>query len=593
MQSVGKSAVLSRISGISFPQDSEVCTRVAIELRLRRRQWQEEESNTMKIYAGCLEDYVEIDKFDRMAVQEALRDAQQKVLGGRLFEDKLSVKVEKEDKDIPEVTLIDLPGVFFAKDDGSDDLEEQVNNMINERVRNDMALILHVVPLNQDTDTVSTWRTVRDADKEQVRTISILTKADLALKDGRDILKKRIKKILEDSKSSECFVVHGSVDDSKEEEIQLAAVVNVIDELRLDQRVKVGIKELNEFIEDKMLNHVRDRLPEMRQLLSMELDICSEKLKKLGRHPISPTAIAFRDAEKVKSELKRLFSEHQPQYRKSVEEMAQNIFGIEMEPQGIIDASKAKTLLEKQCTDPSFLTDRIHKHYLLALEVKKIGEKSRELVNVPFVGKRKELNHWLGAFADSMGEIAKTYVEEIFHTFHHEIFLEALAMGCSPSTSKVKKILELLIAKDFISETKNVGIEQVNFLVKGVRGNMYTSNTHYLTDTAKSLESHMRDIFEVCGDQFKADMQPHFDTYCGILAFLKTRKKMLSDAIQVCFTQVLDNLCELVGNKIGELFVLPKHLDLIYESERTIVQREIYLNREKKIKSGLEEISLL
>lgn len=36
MQSVGKSAVLSRISGIRFPQDSEVCTRVAIELRLRR-----------------------------------------------------------------------------------------------------------------------------------------------------------------------------------------------------------------------------------------------------------------------------------------------------------------------------------------------------------------------------------------------------------------------------------------------------------------------------------------------------------------------------------------------------------------------------
>ena len=35
MQSVGKSAILSRISGIRFPQDSELCTRVAIELRMR------------------------------------------------------------------------------------------------------------------------------------------------------------------------------------------------------------------------------------------------------------------------------------------------------------------------------------------------------------------------------------------------------------------------------------------------------------------------------------------------------------------------------------------------------------------------------
>ena len=64
--------------------------------------------------------------------------------------------------------------------------------MIKERVYNDMTLILHVVPLNQDTDTISSWRVVCDADNEQTRTISILTKADLALKDGKDVLKKRL-----------------------------------------------------------------------------------------------------------------------------------------------------------------------------------------------------------------------------------------------------------------------------------------------------------------------------------------------------------------------------------------------------------------
>ena len=50
----------------------------------------------------------------------------------------------------------------------------EVKNMIKERVENEMALILHVVPLNQDTDTISTWRIVGDADGEQNRTISIL-----------------------------------------------------------------------------------------------------------------------------------------------------------------------------------------------------------------------------------------------------------------------------------------------------------------------------------------------------------------------------------------------------------------------------------
>ena len=102
MQSVGKSAILSRISGIRFPQDSEVCTRVAIELRLRRAI---EPNKIMMVKAGNHESKG-VDKADDIAVEEALKEAQIKVLNGREFEDKLSVKVEKEDVDLPEVTLI-------------------------------------------------------------------------------------------------------------------------------------------------------------------------------------------------------------------------------------------------------------------------------------------------------------------------------------------------------------------------------------------------------------------------------------------------------------------------------------------------------
>jgi len=149
MQSVGKSAVLSRISGIRFPQDSEVCTRVAIELRLRRAM-----EPRMAVKAGNFENKEIESPSDDIVVEEALKDAQTKVLNGKDFEDKLSIKVEKEDVDLPEVTLIDLPGVFFAKDDGTDNLEEKVKTMIKERVDNEMALIIHVVPLNQDTDTI-------------------------------------------------------------------------------------------------------------------------------------------------------------------------------------------------------------------------------------------------------------------------------------------------------------------------------------------------------------------------------------------------------------------------------------------------------
>ena len=183
---------------------------------------------------------------------------------------------------LPEVTLVHLPDVFFAKDNDADNLEDCVKNMIKERVENEMALILYVVPLNQYTDTISTWQIVGDADSEQNRTISILTKTDLALKDGKDVLKKIILKIFIDSKSLECFVVHGTAKDFEEEKIQLVMVAGYIEELHLADRIKVRVKELNNFIVERMLDHIKEKIPDMRRLLEEELRVCAWSLDVLG-----------------------------------------------------------------------------------------------------------------------------------------------------------------------------------------------------------------------------------------------------------------------------------------------------------------------
>ena len=120
-QSVGKSAILSRISKISFPQqDSEVCTRVAIELRLggmnSNHGTSSSTKNTITVRAGKA-DPKTVDASDKEAIQTSIKVAQAKVLNGRPFKDKYSVKIEKQAPNIPEISLVDLPGVFFAKGD--------------------------------------------------------------------------------------------------------------------------------------------------------------------------------------------------------------------------------------------------------------------------------------------------------------------------------------------------------------------------------------------------------------------------------------------------------------------------------------------
>jgi GTP-binding protein EngB required for normal cell division len=592
MQSVGKSAILSRISGIRFPQDSEVCTRVAIELRLRRaRCTQDGAIKPMTIKAGNSEGK-EVDKNDDIAVEKALKDAQIEVLNGRKFEDKLSVKVEKEDVDLPEVTLIDLPGVFFAKDDGADDLEEQVKNMIKERVHNEMALILHVVPLNQDTDTISTWRTVRDADDKQMRTISVLTKADLALKDGKDILKKRIQKILTDSKSSECFVVHGAAKSTEDEESQLAMVSNYIEELSLGDRIKVGVNELNEFIEDRMLEHIKERIPEMRRLLENELHLCENELQKLGRQPFSSISIALRDSQCMKQHLAEAYASFQPDYRRFTERMTQELFEIDVKPLGIVDAEEAKLQLIKNML-PGLPSQQDHQHHILALEVKKIGEDSRTMINVPYVGKRTELESWLQTFAEPFEKVLKKYIEDVFDAFNHQIFQPSILNGSSEPTKIVTKHLELLIKRNVIVKAKNDAMDYANYLVDSVEGNTYTSNDHYLTCTTREFEKKNDKAFENMNKSYKLNMQPHFHVVCGIRAFFKIRKKTLPDCIQLHFTKALDDLFKETEKEIGDQMMSNTTISMIKESARSIARRKFHLRRENKIKYALEEISVL
>lgn len=592
MQSVGKSAVLSRISGISFPQDSEVCTRVAIELRLRRGPNQDA-TKLMTIKAGNAED-IEVDKTDDEAIENALRNAQIKVLQGRQFEDKSSVKVMKEDPNVPEVTLIDLPGVFFAKSNDADDLEDRVKKMIKERVENNMALILHVVPVNQDADTISTWRIVRDADEEQARTISILTKADLALKDGRDILKKRIKKIVDDSKSSECFVVHGAAKDFQSEEDQLAMVAGYIEELYLSHRIKVGVRELNEFIENRMLEHIKEKVPEMRHLLEDELRLCKIELDKIGREPITPLDIVLRDSKSMTKNLIKSYADFMPDYRRLVERMDQEIYDIEMEPLGIINAGEANAKIKLQeDTYSNGITQMIYKQHILAVEVKKISEDTRKLINVPYVGKRAELEEWLIKFVDPLKKTLKKFIEDLFTAINRNIIQPSLEKGSSESSKVLMKTLEMSIGKNVISIVRDDAMDYVEYLADSVRMNTYTTNDHYLTDSSKAFKASLNTNFSIIGSAYRMDIMPYLDTLAELLGFFKTRKKMLSDAVQLHFTKALDDLTKSIEEEIIACMMAEKTRAMIKESPLIVSKRKLYLDRENKIKAALEEISPL
>lgn len=599
MQSVGKSAILSRISGIPFPQDSEVCTRVAIELRLRRAKTDQDSLKPMMIKAGNSE-AIEVDKADRDAVVKALKEAQNKVLNRKQFEEKLSVKVEKIDVNLPEVTLIDLPGVFFAKDDGANNLEVQVKDMIRDRVSNEMALILHVVPLNQDPDTVSTWRIVRDADDKQERTISVLTKADLAMNDreGKEILKKRLQKVLMDSQTSECFVVHGAAKSLEDEASQLSDVSNYIEQLGLGEQIKVGLTELNEYVEERMLEHIKEKIPEMRRLLENELSRSDNELRILGRKPLAPIPVALRDSQRMKEHLVEAYESFLPDFRHYTETMRDKIFEIDMLPLGLVDTGKANktfsALYPHYDIPPElyehYILAELYEHYILALEVEKIGEDSRAMINTPYVGKKTELEKWLQTFAKPLEEVLKRYIVDTFEAFDRKIFRPSIERGSSEPTKIVSKHLELQIRKNVIVKAKNEAMDYANFLVDSIKENTFVADDHYLKKTSDELK-----ILDEVIDRFSAiaPQKMYFHLVFEIRAFFKTRTRILPETIQLHFTKALKDLMKSTKEEIGNQIMLETSLAQINEPSRSIVRRKFHLEREKKIVNALEEISLL
>ena len=68
---------------------------------------------------------------------------------------------------------------------------------------------------------------------------------------------------------------------------------------------------------------------------------------------------------------------------------------------------------------------------------------------------------------------------------------------------------------------------------------------------------------------------------------------MLPDTIQLHFTKVLRDLFKETDKKIGDYMMSNSGIATIQESKRSVARRKLYLEREKKIKDALDEISLL
>ncbi|XP_052650616.1 interferon-induced GTP-binding protein Mx-like isoform X2 [Harpia harpyja] len=173
-QSSGKSSVLEALSGVALPRGNGIVTRCPLELKLKRIP-------ATQAWKGkiCYRN-ISIELQNASEVEKAIRQAQDVVAGTRGAISGELISLEIRSPDVPDLTLIDLPGIArVAVGDQPKDIGEQIKMLLKKIIGCKETLNLVVVPCNVDIATTEALKMAQEVDPSGERTLGILTKPDL------------------------------------------------------------------------------------------------------------------------------------------------------------------------------------------------------------------------------------------------------------------------------------------------------------------------------------------------------------------------------------------------------------------------------
>ncbi|CDQ91102.1 unnamed protein product [Oncorhynchus mykiss] len=172
-QSSGKSSVLEALSGVALPRGSEYWFRNNIILV------------SQLVNALSYKEFISLYKVpvtpkDLAIVLDAIPSAQDEMAGvGVGISDDL-ISLEIGSPDVPDLTLIDLPGIARVAVKGQpENIGEQIKRLIRKFITKQETINLVVVPCNVDIATTEALKMAQEVDPDGERTLGILTKPDL------------------------------------------------------------------------------------------------------------------------------------------------------------------------------------------------------------------------------------------------------------------------------------------------------------------------------------------------------------------------------------------------------------------------------
>lgn len=295
-QSSGKSATLEALSGISFPTAEGLCTRFATELILRRGDRTEISVHIHPAAGRTEKERINLAAFapkttDRDNVGKIIEAAKVAMgltgEGAKIFSTDI-LRIELVSPDQPNLTIVDLPGLFGASDKNQSDADSTVvHKLVTTYMQQRRSIILAVVAADNAFANQPVTKLARDIDPSGTRTLGLLTKPDKVDK-GSDTEKY----YLELAQNRNVVLTLGwhvlrnkgfdTLDDTHEQRAQREAAFFKDSAWGILEPEQLGAENLQRRLREILWDKIRQGLPGVKTDVQRGIHDCQVKLAQLG-----------------------------------------------------------------------------------------------------------------------------------------------------------------------------------------------------------------------------------------------------------------------------------------------------------------------
>ncbi|KAI0315046.1 dynamin protein dnm1 [Amylostereum chailletii] len=319
-QSAGKSSVLENIVGRDFlPRGQGIVTRRPLVLQLIHTPAPELAPGAPEPTYTEWGQFLHLDKrfTDFAEVRKEIEQETFRVAGQNKGISKLPIHLRIYSPNVLDLTVVDLPGLTkIPVGDQPSDIERQIRGLVQDYISKPNCVILAVSAANVDLANSESLKLARSVDPQGRRTIGILTKLDLmdAGTNAFDILTGRTYPL----KLGFIGVVNRSQQDINVEKSMQDALESETDFFKNHPAYrniahKNGTRYLAKTLNQVLLNHIREKLPDMKARLNTLMGQAQQELNSFG------DAAVFGDSNQQGALILRLMTQFARDFVASIE----------------------------------------------------------------------------------------------------------------------------------------------------------------------------------------------------------------------------------------------------------------------------------